>query len=109
MDDILVYSPTLETHLQHLEVVSETLQHSRLFAKLSKCIFATNQLEYLGHIIPDRGVSTDPDKTEAMKMWPVTTSATELRGFLGLTRYYRKFVKELWGVSQAPYSATAER
>lgn len=95
MYDILVFSPTLETLLQHLEVVSETLQHSQLFAKLSKCIFATNQLEYLGHIISDRGVSTDPDKSEAMKMWPVTTSATELRGFLGLTGYYRSLLRTM--------------
>jgi len=92
-DDILVYSPTLEAHVDHVQRVLEQLRAHKLYMKLSKCSFAQLQLEYLGHIISDAGVSTDPRKTEAMLQWPVPKTITELRGFLGLTGYYRRFVK----------------
>ena len=93
MDDILVYSKNLDDHVKHLRIVLQLLQQHRLTAKMSKCSFAQHQLEYLGHIISDKGVSTDPDKTAVMLQWPVPTNFTELRGFLGLTGYYRKFVQ----------------
>lgn len=69
------------------------LRQHNLFAKRSKCPFACHKLEYLGHIISDKGMSTDPEKTIVMLAWPVLSSVTELRGFLGLTGYYQKFVK----------------
>jgi hypothetical protein len=69
------------------------LKEHQFFVKLSKCSFAQSQLEYLGHIISHQGVATDPEKTKVMLAWPVPTSATELRGYLGLTGYYRMFVK----------------
>jgi len=93
MDDILVYSPTLQDHVEHLKLVFELLKEHQLVAKLSKCTFAQTQLEYLGHIISGQGVSTDPAKTRAMLEWPLPSNVTELRGFLGLTCYYRKFVR----------------
>lgn len=93
MDDILVYSKDLHSHIKHLDTVLGILRHNQLFAKLSKCSFAQQQLEYLGHIISVQGVATDPEKTAAMANWPQPTTVTELRGFLGLTGYYRKFVK----------------
>lgn len=89
MDDILVFSGTLE---EHLKQVLQTLRENELYAKMSKCCFVTQQLNYLGHVISDKGVSTDPEKTKAMEQWHQPTSFTELRGFLGLTGYYRKFV-----------------
>jgi hypothetical protein len=93
LDDILVYSPSWSEHIQHLRLVLHKLRESQFFAKYSKCSFGQQSIQYLGHIISDTGVSTDPDKTKAMEQWPVPTTVTELRGFLGLTGYYRKFVK----------------
>lgn len=101
MDDILVYSKSLPDHVKHLQIVFHLLQKHQLFSKLSKCHFAASQLEYLGHIISDKGVATDPAKTQAMLHWPTPTSVIELRGFLGLTGYYRKFVKH-YGILAKP-------
>jgi hypothetical protein len=92
-DDILVYSQDLEQHVGHLEIVLQVLLQHQLFAKLSKCVFAVQEVEYLGHIISGQGVQTDPKKTAAMIAWPIPKSIKALRGFLGLTGYYRKFIK----------------
>uniref|UniRef100_A0A8I6X987 Reverse transcriptase domain-containing protein n=1 Tax=Hordeum vulgare subsp. vulgare TaxID=112509 RepID=A0A8I6X987_HORVV len=93
MVDILVFSQDLEAHTNHLQQVFTILREHQLYVKLSKCSFAQQQLEYLGHIISDKRVATDPTKTEAMAQWPMPTNVTELRCFLGLTGYYRKFVQ----------------
>ncbi|XP_019260912.1 PREDICTED: uncharacterized protein LOC109238883 [Nicotiana attenuata] len=69
-DDILIYSMSLEDHLQHLKMVFEVLRANLLFAKMSKCCFGRPQIEYLGHLISGQGVSTDPSKIEAMVDWP---------------------------------------
>ena len=93
LDDILIYSPTLDDHMVHLQEVFELLRQNQLYLKESKCSFAQPNLSYLGHIISSTGVSTNPSKIQNMQKWPVPTSVTELRGFLGLTGYYRRFIK----------------
>ena len=93
LDDILIYSPTWETHLDHLRKVLEQLRAHQFYLKTSKCSFAQTEIEYLGHVISQQGVATDPTKTSAMLNWPTPTTVTELRGFLGLTGYYRRFVQ----------------
>jgi hypothetical protein len=101
MDDILVYSKTLEEHVEHLQIVFQILMEHQLFVKFSKCTFAQQQLSYMGHIISQHGVSTNPSKTDAITKWPVPHNFTELRGFLGLTGYYRKFVQHYGALSRA--------
>lgn len=84
LDDILIYSDSMEEHLIHLDQVLNILRKNQLYLKASKCTFAQDSLEYLGHITSVRGVSTDPSKIQAMLHWPVPTSMTEFRAFLGL-------------------------
>jgi hypothetical protein len=93
IDDILIYSASWVGHLKHLRMVFEKLREHQFYLKRSKCAFGETELLYLGHIISQDGVSTDPSKTDAMKKWPTPTSVTELRVFWGLTGYYRRFVK----------------
>jgi hypothetical protein len=93
-DDILIYSKTEEEHIKHLGIILKILQDNKLFAKHSKCVFAQSQVEYLGHIISSDGVATDPEKIVAVKEWPEPKSITELRGFLALAGYYKRFIRD---------------
>lgn len=91
-DDILMYSPDFETHITHLTQVLQLLADHQLFAKFSKCEFVVQQVTYLGHLVSNGGVAADPEKLRAIQDWPIPVSITALRGFLGLTGYYRQFV-----------------
>jgi len=106
--DILVYSHSLEDHLSHLQYVLEVLSHHKLFAKLSKCTFAVIEIEYLGHLISQQGVRADPSKLEAMANWPIPLTIKALWGFLGLTGYYRKFIRH-YGILAAPLTVLLKK
>lgn len=97
--DILVYSKSLQDHLKHLKAVLGLLQQHQLYAKLSKCHFGCHEVKYLGNVISEEGVKADPSKIEAMLNWPVPSNIKALRGFLGLTGYYRKIVKGYGGIA----------
>jgi hypothetical protein len=92
-DDILVYSKNKQEHLWHLELTLDILRKHQLFAKRSKCRFGCPEIDYLGHIISAEGVKADCAKLRAMVEWPIPKTLKALRGFLGLTGYYRKFIR----------------
>jgi hypothetical protein len=99
-DDILVYSLDYDSHLKHVQAVLEILHRDKWHIKLSKCAFAQEQIAYLGHVIFAAGVSMDQSKIESICDWAQPTNLKELRGFLGLTCYYRKFIRHYAVISQ---------
>ena len=93
LDDIIVFSRSFKEHLQDLEQVFSRLIEAGIVLKPSKCQFAVQQVEYLGHIVSSRGLSPDPRKIEKLKTFPTPKTLTELRSFLGFASYYRRFIK----------------
>jgi hypothetical protein len=91
-DYILVYSKSLEDHVSHLTTVLQLLRSNNMKAKQSKCAFEVDKVEYLGHIISGDGVATNLAKASSITSWPIPQSVTQLRSFLGLTGYYRRFI-----------------
>ncbi|KAD6455003.1 hypothetical protein E3N88_09709 [Mikania micrantha] len=92
IDDILIYSKTKSDHEQHLCLILDLLRKEQLYAKFSKCEFWLKEVQFLGHIVDDKGVHVDPAKIEAVKNWKTPTTPTEIRSFLGLAGYYRRFI-----------------
>jgi hypothetical protein len=107
-DDILIYSSSWAEHLQHMRQVFQLLREQKLALNSTKCSFGETQVGYLGHIISDKGVAMDPAKIEAVESWPPPHSIWALRGFLGLTGYYRKFIAG-YGTVGAPLIALLKR
>ncbi|GJZ11876.1 putative reverse transcriptase domain-containing protein [Tanacetum coccineum] len=93
IDDILVYSKDEEEHGKHLKIILELLKKERLYAKFLKCDFWLDSVQFLGHVIDHSGVHVDPAKIEAIKSWAAPTTPTEVRQFLGLAGYYRRFIE----------------
>jgi hypothetical protein len=93
LDDILIYSRNEREHEEHLRIVLSCLRKNKLYGKLSKCSFFQKEIHYLGHIISGKGISVDPEKVKAIMEWPVPKNAHEVRSFMGLAGYYRRFVE----------------
>ena len=94
LDDILVFSKTADEHLDRLIQVLKRLKEANLKLKPSKCKLMQREVAFLGHIVSGAGISTDPEKVRLIKQWPVPQDVRQLRGFLGLTGYYRRFVED---------------
>nr|GEU64090.1 putative reverse transcriptase domain-containing protein [Tanacetum cinerariifolium] len=92
IDDILIYSKSKEEHEVHLKLILELLKKENLFRKFSKCEFWLQEVHFLGHVVNSEGIHVDPNKIEAVKYWKPLKTPTEIRSFLGLTGYYRRFI-----------------
>ena len=99
IDDILIYSRNEEDHAGHLRIVLQTLRDKELYAKFSKCEFWLKSVAFLGHIVSGEGIRVDTQKIEAVQSWLRHTSPTDIRSFLGLAGYYRRFVKGFSSIS----------
>ncbi|GJS92549.1 putative reverse transcriptase domain-containing protein [Tanacetum coccineum] len=93
IDDILIYSKNKEEYEKHLKIILELLKKEQLYAKFSKCDFWLKSVQFLGHMINNKGVHVDPAKVEAIRNWSAPTTPTEVRQFLGLAGYYRRFIE----------------
>ncbi|GJR43974.1 retrotransposon protein, putative, ty3-gypsy subclass [Tanacetum coccineum] len=93
IDDILIYSKSRKEHEGHLKLILNLLKKEELYAKFSKCEFWLSKVQFLGHVIDSEGIHVDPAKIEAIKDWASPKTPTEIRQFLGLAGYYRRFIE----------------
>ena len=106
IDDILIYSRTKEDHGKHLRLVLEKLREEKLYAKFSKCEFWIKQVAFLGHIVSEAGIHVDPSKIQTIENWKAPKTPTEIRQFLGLAGYYRRFIRNFSKIAKPLTSLT---
>ena len=100
LDDIIIYSDTKEEHLKRREAFFQKLAVAGLKLKPSKCFFFKEEIEYLGHVVSGKGMSTNPKKVEAVTKWPTPKTVCDVRSFLGFVRYYRRCIKDFSKISK---------
>ena len=93
IDDILIFSKTEEEHAKHIRLVLQKLREHKLYAKRSKCEFWLKEVSFLGHVVSNGGIAVDPGKVQDVLNWKPPTIVSEIHSFLGLARYYRRFIE----------------
>ena len=106
VDDILVFSPSMSVHIQHLCEVFKRLKNHGLTLHAKKCQIGSRKVTYLGHTFNKNGMSPDPNKTQVIEHWPIPTNVTELRRFLGLASYYRHYIKGFANIAEPLHQLT---
>ncbi|WVZ94213.1 LOW QUALITY PROTEIN: hypothetical protein U9M48_040134 [Paspalum notatum var. saurae] len=109
IDDILIYSKSEEEHKEHLRTVLARLREHKLYAKFSKCAFWLKEVSFLGHILYEKGVAVDPSKVNDVLNWKQPETVTEIRSFLGLAGYYRRFIKDFSKTAKPMTSLTKKK
>ena len=108
LNDILIFRPNIEAHLQHIEILFQRLREAKLKLKESKCNFLKKHVQYLGHLISGEGIEPVPEKLESIKHMPTPQTPKEVKQFLGLIGYYRKFIPKFSDVAR-PLTNLAEK
>ena len=93
IDDILIFSKTEEEHAEHIRLVLQNLRKHKLYAERSKCEFWLKDVSFLGHVVSNGGIVVDPGKVQDVLNWKPPTNVSEIRSFLGLAGYYRRFIE----------------
>jgi hypothetical protein len=96
IDDILIFSRNEEEHDEHLRLVLQKLRNNQVYAKLNKCEFWLKEVSFLGHIISVGGISIDPSKVKDVLSWNTTQNISDIRSFLGLAGYYKRFIERFF-------------
>ncbi|GJX49034.1 putative reverse transcriptase domain-containing protein [Tanacetum coccineum] len=109
IDDILIYSKNKQEHEEHLKLILELLKKEELYAKFSKCEFWIPKVQFLGHVIDSEGIHVDPAKIESIKDWTSPKSPTEIRQFLGLAGYYRRFIEGFFPKMAKPMTKLTQK
>ena len=94
LDDVLIHSPTIQEHEQHLKTVFERFKSAGLTLRGGKCNIGVKEVKYLGHVFSEKGMEPDPQKTSAVRDWPTPVDVSNLRSFLGLASYYRRYIHQ---------------